>query len=188
MLAIGGFSGSVISQFVPFAFDQGYSLGTASVIQSVMVMLGGVGTVAGGWLADRFARKKVLGAIYLAQGIAFLALVLGSQTLAGFWVSAVVAGLCAAAWMPIAFALIVDVYGLRALGAIWGIAFLCQQIGSVVGPVPIGLAHDFTGSFALPFVACASMQIIVSIALLAINERKYSGRYQAAAGGEVAGN
>ena len=188
VLAIGGFSGSVISQFVSFAVDQGYSLGTASTIQSVMIMLGGVGAVAGGWLADRFARKKVLGAIYLAQGMAFLALVLGSETLAGLWVFAVVAGLCAAAWMPIAFALIVDVYGLRALGAIWGIAFLCQQIGGLVGPVLIGLAYDFTGSFALPFVACASMQIIVSIALLVINERKYSGRYQAATGGEVVGN
>ena len=187
-LAIGGFTGSVISLLVPFAVDQGYSLGTASTIHAAMVMLGGVGAVAGGSLADRFARKKVLGVIYLAQSISLLALVVGSQTLAGLWVFAFVAGLCSAAWMPIAFALIVDVYGLRALGAIWGVAFLCQQIGGVVGPVLIGLMYEFTGSYALSFAVCASIQIIVSIALLAINEKKYSGRYQAAVGGEVAGN
>ena len=85
-----------------------------------MVMLGGVGAVAGGWLADRFTRKKVLAAIYVAQAVAFLALVVGPQTLAILWVFAVVAGLCSVAWMPIAFALVVDVYGLRSLGAIWG--------------------------------------------------------------------
>ena len=187
-LAIGGFTGSVVYHFVPFAVDLGYSLGKASTIHSVMVMLGAVGAVAGGWLADRFARKKVLGVIYLAQGISFLVLAVGSQTLVSLWVFSVVAGLCWAAWMPIAFALIVDVYGLRALGAIWGIVFLCQPIGSVVGPVLNGLVYEFTGSYALPLAACASMQILVSIPLFAINEKKYSGRYQAAVGGEVAGN
>ena len=188
-LAIGGFTGSVISShFVSFAADLGYSLTTASTIYSLMLLLGAVGAVAGGWLADRFPRKKVLGAIYLAQGISLLVLVAGSQTLAGLWVFAVVAGLCWAAWMPIAFALIVDVYGLRALGAIWGIAFLCQQIGGMVGPVLNGLIHDFTGSYASPFAACASMLVLVSIAVFAINEKKYSGRYQAAVGEEVEGN
>ena len=129
---IGGFTGSVVSHSVlPFALEQGYSLITASTILPVMVMLGGVGAVAGGWLADRFVRKKVLAAIYLAQAVAFLALVVGPQTLAILWVFAVVAGLCSVAWMPIAFALVVDVYGLRWLGTIWGIAFLCQQMGEL---------------------------------------------------------
>ena len=153
-----------------------------------MIMLGGVGAVAGGWLADRYIRKNVLAAIYAAQGIVFLALVVGSQTFASFWVFSVVAGLCWTAWTPIAFALVVDVYGLRSLGAIWGMAFLSQQIGGLVGPNLTGLVYDLTGSYALPFVACASMQILASIAVFAINEKKYSGRYQAAVGGAVAGN
>ena len=159
-----------------------------SIILLVMAMLRGVGAVAGGWLADRFTRKKVLAAIYLTQGIAFLALVVGSQTLAGLWVFAVMAGLCGAVWMPVAFALVVDIYGLRSLGAIWGIVFLCQQLGGLVGPIVTGLAYDFAGSYTLVFVGCASMQILASVAVFAINERKYSARYQAAVGGEVAGN
>ena len=182
-LAAGGFTGSVISShFVSFAGDLGYSLATASAMYSVMFPLGAVGAVAGGWLADRFPRKKVLGAVYLAQGISFLVLVVGSSTLVGLWVFSVVVGLCWVAWMPIAFALVVDVYGLRALGAIWGIAFLCQQIGGVVGPVLNGLIHGYTGSYASPFVVCASMLVLVSIAVFAINEKKYSGRYRASVG------
>ena len=188
-LAIGGFTGSVISHSVlPFSLERGNSLEAASIIPSVMLPLGAVGAVVGGWVADRFTRKKVLAAIYLAQGIAFLSLVVGPQTLASIWVFAVVAGLCGAVWMPVAFALVVDVYGLRSLGAIWGIAFLCQQMGSLVGPVLTGLAYGLTGSYASAFVACASMQVLASIAVFAINEQKYSGRYQGAVAGEVAGN
>ena len=188
-LAVGGFTSSVVSVYVvSFAHEQGYSLTMVSIILLVMAMLRGVGAVAGGWLADRFVRKKVLAAIYLAQGIAFVALAVGSQTLAGLWVFAVVAGLCGAVWMPVAFALVVDVYGLRWLGTIWGIAFLCQQMGNLVGPPLGGLAYDLIGSYALVFVACASMQILASVAVFAINEQKYSARYQAAVGGQEAGN
>ena len=189
-LTIGGFTGSVISHSEePFARDLGhYGPTTASIIHSVVVILGAVGAVAGGWLADRYNRKKVLGAIYLVQGIAFLALVVGSQTLGGLWVFFVLAGLCSVAWMPIAFALVVDVYGLRSLGAIWGIGFLCQQMGNLVGPVLIGLAYEIIGFHALLFLACASMPVLASLAVFGINEQKYSARYQAAVGGEVAGN
>ena len=188
-LAVGGFTGSVVSTYIAsFALEHGYSLTTLLTILPVMAMLRGVGAVAGGWLADRFTRKKVLAAIYLAQGIAFLVLVVGSQTSAGLWVFAVVAGLCGAVWMPVAFALVVDVYGLRSLGTIWGIAFLCQQMGDLVGPALGGLVYELTGFYASPFVACASMQILASVAVFAINEQKYSGRFQAAVAGEVAGN
>ncbi len=189
-LAVGGFTGSVVSHSVePFARDLGhYGPTIVSTIHSVVFLLGAAGVVAGGWLADRYTRKKVLGAIYLAQGIAFLALVVGSQTLGGLWVFFFLAGLCSVAWMPIAFALVVDVYGLRSLGAIWGIGFLCQQMGNLVGPVLIGLAYEIIGFHALLFLACASMPVLASIAVFAINEQKYSSRYQAAVAGELAGN
>lgn len=189
-LMIGGFTGSVISDSVePFARDLGhYGPITASIISSVVVILGAVGAVAGGWLADRFTRKKVLAVMYLAQGIAFLVLVVGSETLAGLWVFFVVGGLCSVAWTPIAIALVVDVYGLRSLGAIWGIAFLCQQMGGLVGPILSGLVYEITGFYASPFGTHVAMQILASIAVFAINEQKYSSRYQAAVGGEVAGN
>ena len=188
-LAVGGFTSSVVShQLVPFAIDRGYSLTTASTIHAVVVMLGAVGAVGAGGLTDRFARKKVLGVIYIVQGIAFLALAVGSQPLASFWVFAVVGGFCWAAWMPIAFAVVVDVYGLRALGAFWGIAFLCQLIGGVVSPVLNALVHELTRSYALSFGDDAALLIVVAIPVFAINEKKYSGRYEAAVKGEAAGN
>ena len=73
VFAIGGFteiSGSII--FESFARDS-LRLGpeTITVSHVVMAVLGPVGAVAVGLVADRFARKRILGALFLAQGSVF---------------------------------------------------------------------------------------------------------------------
>ena len=101
---------------------------------------------------------------------------------------AVLAGLSGTAWMLIALLLIADIYGLRALATLWGIAFLFLSIGSLIGPVSVGLIIDFTGSPYLSFAVLASMLVLAAIVSLAINEGKYSARYQGAVEVEVVGN
>ena len=189
VFAIGGFADIFAPIILPsFAVDS-LLLGpeTITVSHGVMVALGPVGAVAVGLVADRFARKRILGALLLAQGLAFLVLIA-----VPFGVSlllfAVLAGLSGIAWMLIALLLIADIYGLRALATLWGIAFLFHSIGSLIGPLSVGLVIDFTGSYYLPFAVCASMLVLAAIASFAINEGKYSARYQAAVEVEAVGN
>ena len=189
VFAIGGFALSIVDiYFFSFVTDSGFSLATAGILTSAMTLLGVIGAVAGGWLADRFPRKKVLGAALLAQGMALLVLI-SAQALPGFFLFAVLAGLSGTAWMVIALSLIADIYGLRALATLWGIAFLFNAIGRVFGPLLGGLAIDFTGgSYVLPFASCALMLVLASGMAFAVDERKYSARYQAATLGKVDGN
>ena len=189
--AIAGFAispASTLSMFSTFAVESvGIDLADIWIVQPVMAVLGAIGALAAGWLADRFPRKKVLGAALLAQGIALLVLT-AVQTPAGIWLFAVLAGLSGTAWMVIALSLIADIYGLRALATLWGFAFLFHAIGRVSGPVLIGLAWDFTGSYVLPMAVGALMLVLASIMVFAINESKYSARYQAAIGVGTVGN
>ena len=189
VFAIGGFADIFAPIILPsFAFDS-LLLGPETITVSYVVMaaLGPIGAVAVGLVADRFARKRILGALLLAQGLAFLVLIA-----VPFGVSlllfAVLAGLSGTAWMLIALLLIADIYGLRALATLWGIAFLFHSIGSLIGPVSVGLIIDFTGSYYLSFAVCASMLVLAAIASFAINEGKYSARYQAAVEDEAVGN
>ena len=157
-----------------------------AVSHTVMAVLGPVGAVAVGLVSDRFARKKVLGALFLAQGLAFLVLItvpFGFSLL----LFAVLAGLSGTGWLVIALSLIADIYGLRALATLWGIAFLFRSIGSLVGGVSGGLAIAL-GGYYLSFAVCASMLVLASIAVFRINERKYSARYQANVEDEAVGN
>ncbi len=177
---VGGFAANAAGFLLFFAVDSvGGPIVLGSIFSSVITTLGVISVLAGGWLSDRFTRKKVLGAMFLAQSIAFLVL-MAVQTPTGLWVFAVLTGLCGTGGMFIALVLLADIYGLRALGTLWGIAILFHSIGGVIAPSMVSLAILFTGSHLLPTAACALMLGLASIMVSVLNERKYSPRYQVA--------
>lgn len=189
VFAVGGFTSSFASTFfASFAVDSlRSSIETASIIYSVMGLLEVAGAVGVGLVADRFPRKRVLGSLLLAQAFAFLVLI-AMQNLAGVWLFAVLVGSSGTSWLILALSLIADIYGLRTLATLWGIAFLFYSIGSFVGPAFVGLAIDLTGSYSLAVTVYAAVLVLASIVSFAINERKYSARYEAAVEVEAVGS
>ena len=187
--------GVISVHFVPYAQEQiGASPTLAGMIFGYMMGLNVAGGIGGGWLADRFGRKNVLGSVYFVRGIAYATLlggmiavqnnvalpVIGTPGIASLWVFATLAGFSWIASVPITTSLTADVYGLRALATISGIAFLCHQIGAFGSILLAGTLYDLTGSYLLPFAIAGSLLIPASIAAFTINEKKYSVRYQAA--------
>ena len=187
--------GLISVHFVPYADEQvGISPTLAGLIFGVLTGLNVIGAIGGGWLADRFGRKNVLGTVYSVRCLAYLVLiggliaversivlpVIGSPGLPSLWLFAVLAGFSWIASVPITTSLTADVYGLRALGTISGISFLCHQIGAFVSIILGGVLYDLTGSYLLPFSIAAACLVPAAIASYTINEKKYSVRYQAA--------
>ena len=201
--------GIISIHFVPYAEQHvGVSPTTAGIIFGYMMGLNVLGGIGGGILADRFGRKNVLAAVYFVRGIAYAALVgglvavnlgvtvmpvswlgwMGTPGLASLWVFATLAGFSWIASVPVTTSLTADVYGLRALGTISGISFLCHQVGAFVSITLAGVLYDSTGSYLIPFVIAGSLLIPASLSAFTINEKKYSVRYQAVAAGASAGD
>ena len=189
--------------FVPYADGElGIDPKLASLIFAILTGLNVMGAIGGGWLADRFSRKNVLGTVYSVRGLAYLVLiggllgvqngitlpVIGSPGLASLWLFAILAGFSWIASVPITASLTADVYGLRALATISGISFLCHQIGAFFSIMLGGILYDLTGSYLLPFSIAGACLIPAAIASFTINEKKYSIRYQAAPVGASAGD
>ena len=181
--------------FVPYADGQlGVDPKLAATIFGVLTGLNAIGAVGGGWLADRFGRKNVLGTVYSVRCLAYLVLIggliaversidiplIGSAALPSLWIFAILAGFSWIASVPITASLTAEVYGLRALATISGISFLCHQIGAFISIILGGVLYDMTGSYLLPFSIAAACLIPAAIASYTINEKKYSVRYQAA--------
>jgi len=135
-----------------------------------------VGGLGSGLLADRFGRKNVLASAYFIRGCGYIALLLLPSTL-GLWVFAAFAGFSWIATVSMTNTLTADVYGLRALGTISGITFLCHQIGGLSGVLLGGFFYDLTGSYTLPFAIVGSMLFPAALSAFTIKEKEYSTRY-----------
>ncbi len=188
--------------FVPYAVGQlDVDPKMAATIFGVLTGLNALGAIMGGWLADRFGRKNVLGSVYAVRCLAYLVLIgglvaversisipgIGSAALPSLWIFAILAGFSWIASVPITASLTAEVYGLRALATISGISFLCHQVGAFISIILGGVLYDLTGSYLLPFSLAAASLVPASIASFAINEKKYSMRYQSIPAGSAAG-
>ena len=172
-----GFTTLIMSvHFVPYAIDIGVSPGLAATIFGVMIGLNVLGGLGSGMLADRFGRKNLLAAAYFIRGCGYIALLLAPSTL-GLWLFAGFAGMSWIATVSLTNTLTADVYGLRALGTISGITFLCHQIGGLAGVLLGGFFYDLTGAYTLPFAIVGAMLFPAALSAFTINERKYSTRY-----------
>ena len=173
-----GFTTLIMSvHFVPYAIGLGVSPGVAATIFGIMMGLNVLGGLGSGMLADRFGRKNVLASAYFIRGCGYIALLLIPSTL-GLWVFAAFAGFSWIATVSLTNTLTADVYGLRALGTISGITFLCHQIGGLAGVLLAGFFYDVTGSYTLPFAIVGAMLFPAALSAFTIKERKYSTRYQ----------
>ena len=173
-----GFTTLIMSvHFVPYAIGQGVSPGVAATIFGVLMGLNVAGGLGSGVLADMFGRKNLLACAYFIRGCGYIALLLVPST-TGLWLFAAFAGFSWIATVSLTNSLTADVYGLRALGTISGITFLCHQVGGLFGVLLGGYFYDLTGSYTLPFAIVGSTLFPASLAAFTINEVKYSTRYQ----------
>ena len=177
-----GMTTAIISfHYVPFAIDRGVSLGMAALAFGVMNALNVVGVLAVGFISDKLGRKNLLASVYAVRGIGYIILVLVPGAL-GLWGFAIIAGLAWVATAPLTASLTADIYGVKNLGTLNGVATFAHQMGGALSIYLGGLLYDVFGAYDVPFAIAGSLLVGASLAALTIKERKYSARYQPQAG------
>ncbi len=151
-LLLGGLAIMISVHAVPFARDRGVSLADASFALTAY----GIGSVAGrltaGFVSDRVGTRATIGAAYVLEMVALVAL-LWLPSSAALLASLVVFGAGFAASDTMVVKVIPEVFGLRAIGAIMGVLALGWRLGAAIGPAAAGFLYDLTGSYSIPFGA-----------------------------------
>ncbi len=146
-------NGLVQTHFISAAHDHGISHTTAG---GYLALIGGfdvIGTIASGYLTDRYDPRKLLLGYYLLRGLSLFvldpALSFGGGGLVPFMVFY---GLDWVATVPPTIAICVRQFGPARAPLVYGWVFAGHQIGGALMAWGAGALHDSTGSYHLAFV------------------------------------
>jgi MFS family permease len=143
----------------------GYSLPQAAAVVGLMTVMQAIGQVTGGWLGDRFSKRRIAAGCMIGHAVALLVLAFA----AAFWMVlafAVVHGLAWGMRGPLMGAIRADYFGSASFGMISGISSMVLMVGMMGGPLVAGILADRTGSYVPGFSALAAVAALGSVFFL----------------------
>jgi sugar phosphate permease len=173
MASIGAVGGTSQNLKLFFAMDRGMAQGAVAQLISLVL----VGSIAGrllmGWLADRWARKRVMLLIYLivASAIPLLWLAPSPATLRA---AAVLFGIGLGGDYMIIPLMAADLFGLKRMGRVMGIVLTADGVAEAVVPMAVAALRDRSGSYGPGFALLVALAAVGAVAV-AFLPRVYKG-------------
>jgi predicted MFS family arabinose efflux permease len=169
-------NGLIGTHLIPAGHDHGLSTVAAANLLALIGIFDIIGTIASGWLTDRYDPRKLLFMYYGLRGISLLGLtyVLGSVNF-GMVAFIVFYGLDWVATVPPTVALCTQVFGSRQGPLIYGWVFAAHQVGAAIVAWLAGVTRTVTGDYATAFNVAGGMAIIAALLILQLNPRERSG-------------
>lgn len=162
-------NGLIGTHFIPHAVDCGLTAATGATILAIMGGFNFVGTIASGWLTDRYDPRKLLGIYYSFRGLSLLLLPFVRDPL-GLFFFAVLFGLDYIATVPPTVALVADQFGRKNVGTVYGWVFAAHQIGAALASWGGGAVRDALGAYNTAFLVAGV--IAVAGGMLALGIRR----------------
>jgi MFS family permease len=163
-----GFSMNLLGTHgMPMLMDHGFNAATSAMTIGVIGLAAIAGTVLLGGLADRMPRRNLLATVYLVRGLGIFALMLAGSGLELYF-AATLMGLVWAGGAALSAAILADVYGLRLVGLLYGLAYFGHQVGAAVSSFLGGWGYERFGTHWVAFGACGVLLlagVVVSLQL-----------------------
>ena len=163
-------NGLIGTHLIPAAMDHGMTEVAAAGLLAMIGVFDLVGTLASGWLTDRYDPRKLLFWYYGLRGLSLLALpvVIEAQG-AGLVAFIVFYGLDWVATVPPTVALTADAFGRERVGIVFGWIFASHQLGAGLAAFGGGLSETLLDSYAPAFVVAAALSLVASVLVLRIS-------------------
>ncbi|MFF2638839.1 MFS transporter [Streptomyces niveus] len=165
-------NGLIKTHFIPAAHDHGMQITAAASLLAVIGVFDIVGTIASGWLTDRFDARRLLAVYYALRGVSllFLPMLLGPDVRPPMLFFIVFYGLDWVATVPPTIALCREYYGADS-AIVFGWVLASHQIGAGVVAFAGGLVRDVTGSYNTVWYASGALCAAAALMALLIRGR-----------------
>ncbi|HEX7008247.1 MAG TPA: MFS transporter [Alphaproteobacteria bacterium] len=122
-----------------------------------------VGTYGSGVLGDRYRKKYVLSAMYLARAAVIAVFLVVPISPYSVIVFAAAMGLMWLGTVPLTSGLVAQIFGVRYMTTLFGIVFFSHQIGSFLGVWLGGLLYDLAGSYAEVWYVAIVLGVLAAV-------------------------
>jgi len=164
--------------FIPFVSDKGQTEVFAAMLLSASHLAAVVGSIASGWMCDRYNRKSALCLMHGLRAMSLPMLILFGLTgnLAWLFLFTPLYGATMLMGVPPTSTLVVRAFGHRSVGTVYGTLQLTHQLGMAAGAYFSGLIFDTAGSYYPVFVIAIGIATIAMISMPRIKETSVSER------------
>jgi predicted MFS family arabinose efflux permease len=157
-------NGLIGTHFIPSAHDHGMHETTAAGLLAVVGIFDIVGTIASGWLTDRFNPRILLAVYYQFRGIGLLVLplLLSAEVQPSMIIFVVIYGLDWVATVPPTAAICRETFGADG-SVVFGWVFAAHQLGAAAAALGAGAIRDATGQYTYAWFGAAAMCTIAAV-------------------------
>jgi len=164
MASIGAVGGTTQNLKLYLSLDRGLTQVEAGNVGSIILFGSIFGRLLMGWLADRWAKKRVMLLIYsiVAGSIPLIAIAPGHGFL---YAAAFLFGIGLGGDYMIIPLMAAELFGLRVMGRLMGVILTADGVAEAVVPMGVAALRDATGSYALGFGLLAALAALGALAV-----------------------
>lgn len=165
-------NGLIGTHFIPGAQDHGMPETVAAGLLALVGLFDIAGTIASGWLTDRFNPRILLAIYYTGRGIGLLVLpfLLAPAINPPMLLFIVIYGLDWVATVPPTVAICRELFGSDG-PIVFGWVFTAHQLGAAFAATGAGAIREATGEYTLAWLGAAAMCIVGAVVSGTIRKR-----------------
>ncbi len=158
--------------FPAYMVDQRLTPETGMAALALIGLFNIFGTFLWAWLGHRYTKKYVLSILYFTRAVAVAIFIALPITPFSVYLFAAVIGFLWLGTVPVTSGLIAQIFGVKYMSTLTGIAFLFHQVGSFLGVWIGGYLFDATGSYQLMWILTIGLGVLAALINLPINDRQ----------------
>jgi len=168
-------NGLIGTHLLPHTLEHGFVEAEISWALAFMGLMNIFGTLASGWLSDRYDNRVLLATYYTFRGLSLAALPFIIE-MQGMLIFALIYGLDWVATVPPTVNLTAQRFGRSSLGTIYGWIFCSHMIGAGIASYAGGLFRDTLGDYHLIFISAAVLGLVAAVLALSISRPERTNR------------
>jgi MFS family permease len=172
-------NGLIQTHFIPLCSDMGLPEVAAASVLATMGVFDFIGTVASGWLSDRYNPARLLFWYYGLRGLSLIYLPFAAFSYSGLSLFALFYGLDWIATVPPTVNLTVKTFGRDKANLVFGWIFAGHQLGAASAALGAGISRTVLQSYLPAFFVSGALCIIAAGLTLRLGSNRLNRRSDA---------